>query len=193
MLRKLYDWILRLAAGPYAMPALAIIAFAEASFFPMPPDIMLAPMVYARPQKAWRLALVCTSASVLGGMAGYGIGVLLQPLAISILTFFGHPNALAEFQTKFFHDWGFLIILGKGLTPIPFKLVTIASGLARYNFALFVLACVITRGGRFFIEAALFKKFGPAIQPVIEKRLTLVFVLVVAVVVLGVLAAALVH
>ncbi len=192
MLRKLYDWVLRLAASRHAMLALALVAFAESSFFPIPPDIMLAPMCYARPERAWRLAFVCTAASVLGGMLGYGIGVFLQPLATTILTVFGHPHALAEFQASFAH-WGVWVILVKGVTPIPFKLVTIASGLARFNFGLFVADCVVTRGGRFFIEAALFKKFGPAIQPVIERRLTLVFFGVVAVVVLGVLAAVLLH
>ncbi len=192
MLRKLYDLVLRLAASRHAGLWLAIVAFVEASVFPIPPDVMLAPMVYARPERAWRLALICTVASVIGGMAGYAIGLFLQPAAVSILTFFGHPHALAEFQAGF-AKWGVWVILLKGVTPIPFKLVTIASGLAKFNFGLFVGAAIITRGLRFLIVAALFKKFGPAIQPVIEKRLVLVTVVILVVIVLGVLAAGLLH
>lgn len=192
MLRKLYDWVLRLAASRHAGLWLGIIAFAEASVFPVPPDVMLAPMVYARPDRAWRLAFICTLGSLLGGLAGYAIGVFLQPLAVSILTLFGHPEGLAEFQAAF-GKWGVWVILIKGLTPIPFKLVTIASGLARFNLPIFIGAVIVTRGLRFFIVAALFKKFGPTIQPIIERRLALVTVAVVAVVILGVLAAALIH
>src|SRR4051812_46547396 len=123
MLRKLYDAVLRLAASRHAGVWLGVIAFAEASVFPVPPDIMLAPMVYARPERAWGLALICTLGSIFGAMAGYGIGLLAGPLANSILTFFGHPDALHEFQ-KIPEKWIFLAILAKGFTPIPFKLVT---------------------------------------------------------------------
>jgi membrane protein YqaA with SNARE-associated domain len=192
MLRKLYDWVLRLAATPHAAWFLFLVSAAEASVFPIPPDVMLAPMVYARPERAWRLALVCTAGSIIGGIVGYGIGLFLQPAAIAILTFFGHPDALAEFQASF-AKWGIWVILLKGVTPIPFKLVTIASGLAQFSFPMFVAACVITRGARFFIVAALFKRFGPTIQPIIEKRLALFTVLVITVVILGVVAAALIH
>jgi len=192
MLRKLYDAVLRLAASRHAGLWLGIIAFAEASVFPVPPDVMLAPMVYARPERAWRLALICTLGSFLGGLAGYAIGVFLQPVALSILTVFGHPEGLSEFQDAF-GKWGIWVILIKGLTPIPFKLVTIASGLARFNLPMFMGAVIVTRGARFFIVAALFKRFGPTIQPIIEKRLALVTLIVVAVVILGVLAAVLIH
>ena len=192
MLRKLYDWVLRLAGTRHASWFLFLVSAAEASVFPVPPDIMLAPMVYARPERAWRLAAVCTAGSIIGGIIGYGTGLFLQPAAIAILSFFGHPDALAEFQESF-AQWGVWVILLKGVTPIPFKLVTIASGLAQFNFAIFVAACVVTRGARFFIVAALFRKFGPTIQPVVEKNLLLFTVLVITVVILGVAAAAFIH
>ena len=172
MLRKLYDWVLTLAASRHAPWALAIVSFAESSFFPIPPDVMLAPMVAARPQRAWLFAAICTAASVVGGMLGYAIGVFLEPLGHSILAFFGHANGAQEF-----HDWfakyGLGVILIKGLTPIPYKLVTISAGLARFNFFTFMWASVVTRGARFFIEATVLKFYGPAILKEVERRLAL--------------------
>jgi membrane protein YqaA with SNARE-associated domain len=187
MLRKLYDWVLRQAASRHATTSLAVVSFAESSFFPIPPDVMLAPMVYARPERAYWYAFVCTAASVIGGVAGYMIGMFLEPVGMAILSLFGHAEGLEEFQA-WYDKWGVWVILAKGLTPIPYKLVTIASGLAAFNFGVFIAASVVTRGARFFIVAALVKRFGPAIQPVIERRLTLFTVLLVAAIVLGVLA-----
>lgn len=186
MLRKLYDWVLNLAGGRHAGPALGVIAFAESSFFPVPPDIMLAPMVYAQPGRAWRYATICTVCSVLGGMLGYAIGVFLAPIGMAILSFFGHRGGLDEFRA-WYANWGVWVILIKGLTPIPYKLVTIASGLAKFNFGMFIAASVVTRGARFFLVAFLVKKFGPAMQPIIERRLALFAALLVGVIVLGVL------
>lgn len=184
MLRPLYNWVLRQAASPKAPWYLAVVSFAEASFFPIPPDVMLAPMVATRPDKAWRYAAICTLASVAGAALGWSIGYFLQDLGQQLLALFGHPNGLAEFRAVY-DKVGAWVILLKGLTPIPFKLVTIASGLAQFNFPLFLALCAVTRGVRFFIEAALFRKFGPAILPVIERRLALFTVLFLVILVGG--------
>jgi membrane protein YqaA with SNARE-associated domain len=172
MLRKLYDWVINLAGSRHAPVALAVISFAESSFFPVPPDVMLAPMVLARPQKAFLYAAICTAASVIGGMLGYAIGVWLAPLGHTILALFGHPQGQAEFHEWFSH-WGVWIILVKGLTPIPYKLVTITAGLARFDLFTFVWASILTRGARFFLSATLLKYFGPAIRAEVERRLGL--------------------
>ena len=184
MFRRLYDWILALAASKHAPWALALVSFAESSFFPIPPDIMLAPMVAARPQRAWLFAAICTAASVLGGCLGYAIGMFLAPLAHSILGLFGHANGSAEFQA-WFAKYGLGVILIKGLTPIPYKLVTISAGLARFDFVTFIWASVVTRGARFFVEATVLKFWGPAILKEVERRLTF-YVLLLAAVLVGV-------
>ena len=172
MLRKLYDWVFRLAGSRHAPKTLAAVSFAESSFFPIPPDVMLAPMVLARPERAFLYAGICTVASVLGGLAGYAIGVFLDPVGHAILAFFGHPEGPAEFQ-KWFAKWGTWIILVKGLTPIPYKLVTITAGLARFDLATFIWASIVTRGARFFLAATLLKYFGPSIRAEVERRLGL--------------------
>jgi membrane protein YqaA with SNARE-associated domain len=187
MLRKLYDWVLALAASKHAPWALAVVSFAESSFFPIPPDVMLAPMVAARPQRAFVFAAICTAASVAGGLLGYAIGEFLTPLAHTILTTFGHPNGEQEFQA-WFAKYGLWVILFKGLTPIPFKLVTISAGIAHFNLFTFVWAAIVTRGVRFFIEAAILKAYGPAILKEVEKRLTLYVLLFVALLVGGFVA-----
>jgi membrane protein YqaA with SNARE-associated domain len=172
MLRKLYDWVINLAASRHAPTALAIISFAESSFFPVPPDVMLAPMVLARPQKAFVYAAICSAASVIGGLFGYAIGIFLAPVGHTILAFFGHQQGPAEFH-EWFAKWGVWIILIKGLTPIPYKLVTITAGLARFDLFTFVWASIVTRGARFFLTAALLKYLGPAIRAEVERRLGL--------------------
>jgi membrane protein YqaA with SNARE-associated domain len=172
MLRKLYDWVINLAGSRHAPKALVAISFAESSFFPIPPDVLLAPMVLARPDRAFVYAGLCTVASVVGGLLGYAIGVFLEPVGFSILAFFGHPEGPAEFQ-KWFAEWGAWIILVKGLTPIPYKLVTITAGLARFDLGVFMLTSVITRGARFFLSATLLKYFGPQIRAEVERRLGL--------------------
>ena len=182
MLRKLYDRTLALAASRHAPLALAAVSFAESSFFPVPPDVMLAPMVAARPERAFVYAAICTAASVLGGMLGYAIGVFLGPLAHSILSLFGHPEGQQEFQA-WFARFGIWVILIKGLTPIPYKLVTISAGLARFDLFTFVWASVLTRGARFFLEATVLKFYGPAILKEVERRLTLYVLLALAAVV----------
>ena len=184
MLRKLYDWVINLAGSRHAPVALAVISFAESSFFPVPPDVMLAPMVLARPQKAFLYAAICTAASVIGGLLGYAIGVWLGPLGHAILAFFGHPQGPAEFH-EWFSKWGVWIILVKGLTPIPYKLVTITSGFAGYNIWLFVLCSIVARGGRFFVVAILLNRYGDTIRAELEKRLGLWVAIGAAVLVLG--------
>lgn len=173
MLRRLYDWVMGLAASRHAPASLFAVSFAESSFFPVPPDVMLAPMVLARPDKAWRYALICTLASVLGGILGYAIGYFLTPVGQWMMAATGHAGGLAEFKC-WYDRYGVWVILAKGLTPIPYKLVTIASGLAAFSFPMFIFASVVTRGARFFLVAFVVKKFGPALLPVIERRLALV-------------------
>jgi membrane protein YqaA with SNARE-associated domain len=174
MLQRLYARVMALAASPYAAWWLALIAFAEASFFPIPPDALLVPMALAKPRKAWQFATICTIASVTGGALGYLIGfAVFDQLARPILSVYGYGNAYAAFQATF-QTYGVWIILVKGLTPIPYKIVTIAAGAARFDFAVFMAASVLTRGTRFFIVATLLHFFGDAVRDFIERRLTLV-------------------
>ena len=174
MLQRLYQRVLALSASPRAPLWLALIAFAESSFFPVPPDALLIPMALARPHRAWWLALTCTVASVLGGMLGYLIGAeLLQQVALPLIRAYGYEAAFAAFTARY-AQYGLWIILIKGLTPIPFKIVTIASGAAGYSFPAFVAASALTRGVRFFLVAALLRRYGDAVRVFIERRLTLV-------------------
>ena len=180
MLRKLYARVMALAASPNAAWWLALIAFAESSFFPIPPDALLVPMALARPRSAWKFAVICTMASVVGGALGYLIGfAVFDQVARPILNVYGYGAAYAAFQAKF-QEYGLWIILVKGLTPIPYKIVTIAAGAAQFSFPLFMLASVITRGARFFLLAGLLRMFGAPIRDFIERRLTLVTSLVAA-------------
>ncbi len=188
MLRRLYDRTVALAAGPRATWALAAVSFAESSFFPVPPDVMLAPMSLARPQKAFHYAAICTVASVCGGVAGYAIGHLLfDSVGLWLLNLYGY-GAKIDSVRAFYAEWGATFILVKGLTPIPYKVVTIVSGAMDYNFPLFVLLSAITRGARFFILAGLFNRFGGPIKAFVEKNLGAVAAGMVAVVVLGFVA-----
>jgi membrane protein YqaA with SNARE-associated domain len=174
MLRTLYARVMALAASPNAAWWLALIAFAESSFFPIPPDALLVPMALARPRSAWKFAAICTVASVVGGALGYLIGfAVFDQVARPILSLYGYGAAYAAFQAKF-QEYGLWIILVKGLTPIPYKIVTIAAGAARFDFSLFMMASVLTRGLRFFLVATLLHFFGDTVRVFIEKRLTLV-------------------
>jgi len=179
MIRRLYDWAMAAAARPNALPTLAAVAFTESSFFPIPPDAMIIPMVLARPERAWIIALVATLGSVIGGLAGYAIGYyFFATVGEKLIEFYGYQKQFAAFRDMY-AEWGLWIILIKGLTPIPYKLVTIASGAAAFNFPVFVMASIVTRGVRFFLVAALLKYFGPPIRSFIERRLTLVTTLFV--------------
>lgn len=187
-LRRLYEWTMKQAAGPQAEKALAGVSFAESSFFPIPPDVMLVPMILAAPDKAWRLAGICTVASVLGGLLGYAIGYFLYETAgIWLMNLYGMENGVAEFRAMY-NEWGAWIILLKGLTPIPFKLVTIASGVAGYNLLWFVVLSTITRAARFYLVAALLYWGGPTLREFVEKRLELVMLGALAAVVVGFVA-----
>lgn len=176
MFRKLYEWVMALAGSRHAPASLAVISFAESSFFPIPPDVMLGPMVLARRDKAFVYAGICTLASVLGGLLGYFIGMHLEPVGLFLLKLAGHPEGQAEFQ-GWFDQFGLWVILAKGLTPIPYKLVTITAGFAHFDLFTFVWASVLTRGVRFFAVAAILKYFGPAMLAEFERRLTLYSIL----------------
>jgi membrane protein YqaA with SNARE-associated domain len=174
MLRKLYDKVIALSESRHALPALAAVSFAESSFFPIPPDVILVPMALAQPHKARLYALVCTIASVLGGLVGYAIGALLfDTVGKWLISAYGYGDGIEAFRAAY-AKWGAWIILIKGMTPIPFKIVTIASGFAGYNLLAFFVLSIITRGARFFLEAELLRHFGEPIRGFVEKRLTLV-------------------
>jgi membrane protein YqaA with SNARE-associated domain len=152
---------------------MGVISFCESSFFPIPPDVMVVPMVLARRDQAYLIATVCTISSVLGGILGYVIGYFLFDTVGQWLIDVYHMQARMEGLKALYDQWGALVILVKGLTPIPFKLVTIASGFFQFNFFLFVILAAITRGARFFAIAWLLKRYGAPMQAFIEKRLTL--------------------
>jgi len=192
-LRGIYNYFLRLAGSKQAEPALFVLSFAESSFFPIPPDVMLAPMSYANPKRAYRFALVCTIASVLGAIAGYGIGYLLfEAVGSKIIALLGYAGQ--ESAVKALYDeWGMLATLIAGFTPIPYKLVTIMSGAMEYALLPFVLASIVARGARFFLVAWLFKTFGPAMAPTIEKRIGLFSILFVVVLVGAIVAVKFLH
>jgi membrane protein YqaA with SNARE-associated domain len=185
MLKRIYDWCLAAADKPYALWILAAVAFAESSFFPIPPDIMLLPMSLARPKRAWLFAAVCTVASVTGGVLGYAIGALLyDSVGQWLINLYGLSGKVEAFRASY-NEWGAVIILVKGLTPIPYKLVTITSGFAGYNIWLFILCSIVARGGRFFVVAILLNRYGDLIRGELEKRLGMWVALGAAVLVLG--------
>jgi membrane protein YqaA with SNARE-associated domain len=171
MLRRLYDWCIAAAEKPYASWLLGIVAFVESSFFPVPPDAMLIPMSLARPDKAWFYATLCTLTSVAGGVLGYFIGaVLYDSVGMWVMKLYGLTNQVETFRQAY-AQWGSWIILIKGVTPIPYKLVTIASGFAGYNIVMFVLLSFVARGMRFFLVAFLLNRYGAQARAIIEERL----------------------
>src|ERR1700684_2270985 len=190
MFKRLYQWILSLAESRHAPIALAAIAFAESSFFPIPPDVILIPMSLAIPRRAWRYATIATSAAVAGGMVGYGIGALLyDTLGQWLIHLYGYADRMAALKETYAR-WGALVILIKGLTPIPYKLVTIVSGLLGYNFLLFVLLSLITRGARFFLLAGLLNHFGDPLRLALQRHFAGFLVLMAVSVVVGFFIAA---
>lgn len=178
MLHRLYQSVLALAARPSAPWWLATVSFVESSFFPIPPDVLLVPMALAQPRRAWALAGICTVASVLGGALGYAIGYMLfQELAKPILHLYG---AMDKFE-EFYANWGLRLIILKGIVPIiPYKIVTITAGAARYDFVTFLVASIFVRASRFFLIAALIRIYGETVREFIERRLALVSCLVAA-------------
>ena len=170
-LRRLYDWTLRWSAHRHAEKALFGVSFAESSFFPIPPDVMLIPMVLADRSRAFRFAAICTLASVLGGAFGYAIGLFLfESVGRAVLDFYGYAAKFAEFSTLY-NEQGWLIVAGAGFTPFPYKVITFASGVTAMDFGIFMLASAVSRGARFFLVAALLWRFGPPIRKVIEAHL----------------------
>jgi membrane protein YqaA with SNARE-associated domain len=194
MLTALKDRTIALARSPNAERALFAVSFAESSFFPVPPDLVLGPMAAAEPSKWLRYAFTCTVASVLGGLAGYAIGMfLMDQIGRHILNFFGYSGDREMELRAFYDQWGAWFIFLKGLTPIPYKLVTILSGAMHFSLPIFVVASIITRGLRFAAVAWVFQRFGPQIAPVMEKRLGLVLVGVAVVIVLVLVALRYLH
>ena len=185
MLRRLYDRVIALSASPRAPLWLALVAFAESSFFPIPPDALLLPMVAARPDRAWFLATICTVSSVLGGLLGYVIGyALYDQVALPIIHLYHYDTAAAAFVESIRANGVWLVLL-KGVTPIPFKIVTIAAGAVHLAIVPFILACIVTRGARFFIEAAILRRYGAPVLAAIEKRLAVVAIGSVVAIVAG--------
>ncbi|MBI3512933.1 MAG: DedA family protein [Proteobacteria bacterium] len=185
MLRSLYDRTMRLAAHPHAVWWLALVSFLESSIFPIPPDVLLIPMALADRRRAFWYAGVCTGASVLGGWAGYAIGYeLFEVIGRPIINVYGLQDQFAVFQHTF-NEYGAWIVLIKGLTPIPYKLITITAGVTHLDLVTFSIASAISRGGRFFLVVVLLWYFGEPIRTFIERYLTWVTTGVVAAVIGG--------
>jgi membrane protein YqaA with SNARE-associated domain len=173
MLRRLYDSCVAAAGKPHALWTMGAMSFAESSVFPIPPDVMLIPMSLAHPKRAWYYATVCTLASVAGGLVGYAIGALLyESVGQWLINLYGYADRVESFRAAY-AEWGAWIILLKGLTPIPYKVVTITSGFAHYNVFLFILFSIIARAMRFYLIAFLIHRFGMRAREIIEKRLGL--------------------
>jgi len=171
LLRSVYDWTMNFAAHRNALWALFIISFIESSVFPIPPDILLIPMILASREKAWKIALICTIGSVLGGIAGYGIGFFLfEQFGRPLLEFYGKAGKFTEFQ-EMYNAWGAWVVAMAGLTPFPYKVITIASGVTALNLGTFIIASVVSRGIRFFLEAWLLWYFGDPIRDFVERYL----------------------
>jgi membrane protein YqaA with SNARE-associated domain len=174
LLRPLYDWTMRLAAHRHASWALGIVSFVESSIFPIPPDALLIPMILADRRKAWFYATLCTVTSVIGGVAGYLIGLLLfDSIGKPLLDLYGYGEKFNEFASRY-NEWGAWIVFFAGVTPFPYKVITIASGVTHLDVWVFMIASVLARGARFFAVAALLYVYGPPIRDFIERRLGLV-------------------
>ena len=185
MLRRLYDWTMSLADHPKALWALALVSFIEASVFPIPPDVLMIPMVLAAPRRAWLIALVATVSSVLGGLAGYGIGhFFFESLGRPILESMGKADQMAAFNERF-NGVGFWAVLVAGVTPFPFKVITIMSGWTAMPLGTFIVTSIVARALRFFVVAGLLWGFGQPIRHFIERRLGIVFTLFVLLLVGG--------
>ena len=188
MMRRMYDWMMGLAGSPRAPWALGVVSFIESSFFPIPPDVMLIPMVLRDRSKAWWYATIATVTSVAGGILGYAIGYFFfEAIGKPILNFYGKENALDSF-IQFVHEYGVEAVIIKGMTPIPFKVVTIAAGVAKMDLLAFIGASIIARAMRFYLVAGLLYFFGQPIREFIERRLTLVTTVFVVVLVSGFVA-----
>jgi membrane protein YqaA with SNARE-associated domain len=184
-LRKLYYWTLHWAATPYALPALVVLSFAESSFFPVPPDVLLIALCFCNPQRWFSLAAWCTVASVAGGLLGYVIGWgLWEAVGLPIVRMY-HGEAVVESVRVWYENYGFFGVLIAAVTPIPYKVFTIASGMMRFDLAQFVLASVLGRAMRFFLVAGLIRMFGARVKPFMERHFELAATALVALAVLG--------
>ena len=176
-MRKLYKNLLSAAKHRHANKYLAVVAFSESSFFPIPPDVMLIPMVLAKPNDWWRIALTCTLFSVIGGIAAYFVGFFLfQLVALPLLEFYNYQDKILEFN-EMYHNWGGWVVFLAGLTPFPYKIITIASGMTQLNLALFIALSVLSRGLRFFAVSVLLYHFGDRIRALLEKYFGLITLL----------------
>lgn len=174
VLQRTYDWTLQLAGHRHALLTLAAVAFIESSIFPIPPDVLLLPMILAARDRAWLIAGVATIASVAGGLAGYGIGYFLfEEIGKPMLDFYGYLEKFEVFR-NYYVEWGAWIVAGAGLTPFPYKVITIASGVVALDLTTFTIASVLSRGARFFFIAVLLWYFGPPIRAFLEKNLAMV-------------------
>ena len=177
MIRALYDWTMRLADHPRALRALGVVSFVESSFFPIPPDVLMIPMIISRPSRAWLIATVALVTSVLGGVLGYVIGALLwDTVGQPILEVYGKVDAADEFAARF-NEYGAWAVLFAGVTPFPFKVITIMSGWTGMSLPVFIASAIVARGIRFFIVAGLLWQFGAPMRDFIERRLGLMFTL----------------
>jgi membrane protein YqaA with SNARE-associated domain len=189
MLRRFYDWCIAAAGKPHATWSMGTISFAESSFFPVPPDVMLIPMSIARPDRAWFYATLCTITSVAGGVLGYAIGALLyDSVGQWLIRIYGYGDRVEAFREAYAH-YGTWIILLKGLTPIPYKVVTITSGFASYNLLLFVIFSFVARGMRFYLLAFLLSRYGARARVMIEERLGFWFTVGTVILIVGIVAA----
>lgn len=185
MIRALYDWTISLAEHPRALWALALVAFVESSVFPIPPDILMIPMIIARPSRAFLIAAIAMVASVLGGMLGYFIGWgLFESVGRPVLEFYGKTDKFADFATRY-NEWGAWAVLIAGVTPFPYKVITILSGSTGLSLPVFIISSIVARGLRFFLIAALLWKYGTPIRDFIERRLGLMFTLFIVILLAG--------
>lgn len=188
MIRRLYDWVMNAATHRRAPAVLFGVSFAESSFFPIPPDVMLIPMILAQRAKARAFAAIATLGSVIGGMFGYAIGYFVfETIGVPILNFYGLNDAFQDFAARY-NDWGAWIVFIAGVTPFPYKVITIASGATQLNIVVFMIASVLARGLRFFVVAALLYWFGPPIRDFIERWLSLLAIVFVVLLVGGFVA-----
>lgn len=176
-MKKIYDWMLNAASKENALWVLFAVSFIESSFFPIPPDIMLIPMVLATPKKAWKIAGTCTIASVLGGYFGYAIGFLgFDLIAKPLLEFYGYMDKFDSFK-QYYIEYGAWIVFAAGLTPFPYKVITIASGAVGMNLVVFGIASIVARGMRFFLVSGMLKVCGDPIKEFIEKHFGLLSII----------------
>ena len=185
MIKALYNWTIKLSATRYALWALAIVAFAESSFFPIPPDLLLIPLIIAKPKNAYLIAFIAMIASVLGGGLGYYIGLkLYETVGIIIINFYHAQQLFLEFQAQF-NKYGAAAVLFAGVTPFPYKIITISSGIAGMPIYQFFIFSIIARSARFFIIAILLRLYGEPIRNFIERHLNLLFIIFMVLLVLG--------